>query len=413
MKILHIVHGYPPNIGGTQRLFQKVSEGLVHTFGDEVTVFTTNAYSNAHFWQADDRVMPTGWDELNGVQIYRFPVFNRFSWLRLNLARVAYKVQLPYHDWARAIYNGPLIRGLVTAVATHQADIITASAFPLLHMHHALQGSIRSHTPIIFHGGLHPADKWGFDRKMIFDDIQQADGYLANTQFEKTYLIKNGVSPHKISITGAGMDPTELQQADGAMWRHTQQLIDVPLIAFVGQQIEHKGIDTLLAAMPAVWTRLPQATVVIAGKPTAYSATLRAMVAALPPAQQSRVFILDEPREHVKNGLIAACDLLALPSRHESFGMVFVEAWACGKPVIGARIGATESLISPGKDGLLITPGAADELADAIVDLLANEKLRHQMGQAGQEKARTHYSWDAIVRKFRNVYSKVIAAQRN
>ncbi|WP_420645720.1 glycosyltransferase family 4 protein [Candidatus Leptofilum sp.] len=408
MKILHVVHGYPPNMGGTQRLFQELSQRLVQTYGDEVTVFTTNAYSNAHFWQEDDRTMPAGTEQINGVTVRRFSVFNRASGARLNLARLLYKLRLPGHDWARTWHNGPIVPSLTQAVAHFEADVVTAAAFPLLHMQNARRGAQQSRKPLLYFGALHPEDVWGFDRQMIYQSIAQADGFLAATSFEKTFLAKKGIDPHKITILGAGVDVEELAKADGRSWRNAHQLTDEPIIAFVGQQVAHKGIDTLLEAMPHIWQSVPATQLVIAGKPTGYSQTLHAMINQLPPAQQSQILVLDAPPDAEKNGLLAACDVLALPSRHESFGIVLAEAWACSKPVVGCRVGGVAALVDEEEDGLLIPVDDAEALAQALLRLLQNPSLREKMGAAGKQKVESRYTWAAVTAVYREACTAAI-----
>ena len=408
MKFLHVLHGYPPNVGGVQNLFQQLSERLVHEYHDQVTVFTTNAYSNYHFWQADTRTMPAGTEQRNGVTVRRFPVFNRFSWLRLNLARVAYKFKLPYHDWLRTLYNGPIIPGLAQAIAQAEADVVVASAFPLLHMAYAKRGAQQSGKPFLFYGALHPADHWGFSRNMIFQAIAQADGYLANTTFERDFLVERRIDPAKISLIGAGVDVAKLAEANGRSWRQQHHLENVPIIAFIGQQAEHKGIDLLIQAMPQIWQTVPNAHLVIAGKPTAYATHLHQLAADLPAEQQASIKILDLLPEVEKNNLLAACDLLALPSRFESFGIVLVEAWACGKPVIGANVGGVAALIQEGVDGLLVPVGSTPALANAILKLLQDEPLRAQLGTAGKQKATERYSWEAVTAAYRTACIQAI-----
>ena len=402
MKFLHVLHGYPPNVGGIQTLFQQLSERLVNEYGDEVTVFTSNAYSNYHFWQEDDRTMPAGTEIINGVTVRRFPVFNRFSWLRLNMARLAYKFKLPYHDWLRTIYNGPIIPGMTQAIADAEADVIIASAFPLLHMMYAARGAKKRRTPLLFFGALHPVDSWGFDRQMIFEAIHQADGYLAITTFERDFLLGKGIDAEKITVVGAGVDVHKLAQVNGRLWRKQHNLNNKPLIAFIGQQVEHKGIDILIQAMPQVWQAKPEAQLFIVGKPTHYSKTIHQRIATLPAAQQAQITVLDLPTDEEKNGLLAACDLLALPSRHESFGIVLAEAWACGKPVIGGQVGGVAALVDDGMDGFLVPVGDTAALAQAITTLLQNDDLRLQFGAAGRKKVEKQYSWEAITAVYRS-----------
>ncbi|WP_420629570.1 glycosyltransferase family 4 protein [Candidatus Leptofilum sp.] len=401
MRILHVVHGYPPNMGGTQRLFQELSEQLVQTYGDEVTVFTTNAYSNYHFWQEDDHTVPVGTEQINGVTVRRFLVFNRFSGVRLNLARLLYKLRLPGHDWARTWHNGPIVPGLTQAIAKFEADVVTAAAFPLLHMQNARRGAQQSRKPLLYFGALHPEDVWGFERQLIYRSIADATGFLAATSFEKTYLAERGIDPSKITVLGAGVNVAELAKADGRSWRNAHQLTNEPLIAFVGQQVAHKGIDRLLQAMPHIWQALPAARLVIAGKPTGYSQTIHAILEQLPPAQRRQVLVLDAPPDAEKNGLLAACDVLALPSRHESFGMVLAEAWACGKPVVGCHVGGVAALVDDEQDGLLVPVDDAKALAQALLRLLQNPSLREKLGAAGKQKVESRYTWAAVTAVYR------------
>ncbi len=81
MKILHVTQGYFPAIGGTEWLIQRLSEELVRQFGDEVTVFTTNCFNGEAFFSPQLPRLSTGWEEINGVKVRRFPVYSRISQL--------------------------------------------------------------------------------------------------------------------------------------------------------------------------------------------------------------------------------------------------------------------------------------------------------------------------------------------
>ena len=133
------------------------------------------------------------------------------------------------------------------------------------------------------------------------------------------------------------------------------------------------------------------------------------MVAALPRAQQARVVIRTDIDEAEKVGLLAACDLLVLPSSEDSFGIVLVEAWACGKPVVAARTPVMASLVDEGRDGLLFTPGDALALAQSLRTLLVTANGRQQMGDAGRNKVAENFTWDAVTRQVRGVYQRSIS----
>jgi glycosyltransferase involved in cell wall biosynthesis len=405
MKILHVVQGYTPAIGGTERAVQKVSEKLVSRHGDEVTVYTTTAYNAELFWRRDQPQLPAGEECINGVRVRRFPVFNRLNGLRRFLAGGSYRLGLPYNDWLRAFYNGPLIPAMTAAIARSGADLVAASSFPLLHMHYAQWGARRAGVPVVFFGGLHSADDFGFKRPMIDKAIRRADAYIAYTPFERDYLVaERGVDPALITVVAVGVDLEPFARASGHRLRERFGWGDAPVIAFVGQQVPHKGLDTVLAAMKEIWAMKPEVCLLIAGARTTYSATVRAQIEDLPPALQARTAVIDNFDEGEKAEIFAACDLLAFPSGHESFGIVFLEAWAARKPVIGARIGAIPSVVAEGEDGLLITYRDTGDLVRAIAALLSDPALRRRLGEAGYRKVASQYTWDIVVDKFRTVY---------
>jgi glycosyltransferase involved in cell wall biosynthesis len=409
MKILHIVHGYPPSIGGSQYLVKNLSEQLVSRHHDQVTVFTTVAYNTEHFWRSDEPAMPAGTETINGVTVRRFAVFNRLNVLRMLIAGVAYRLRLPYNDWLRTIYNGPLMFGMTQAVARSGADIVFATAFPLMHMYYALAGAQRAGIPIVFLGAMHTANAWGYDRKMIYRAIQQADAYIAHTSFERDYLIERNIQADKISVIGAGVDISAFIKADGTATRHRYGWGYDPVVAVVAKQSARKRFDVLLEAMRRVWAVRSDARLLIAGAQTPYSHQIQEMIGALPPEQQAHVTVISDFSEGDKPNLLAACDVFVLPSGQESFGIVFVEAWACGKPVIGARIGAIPSVIDEGRDGLLFAHRDANDFAQAILELLANPQRWKQMGEAGRRKVLENHTWDIVADRVRAVYVEAMS----
>ncbi|HEY6042186.1 MAG TPA: glycosyltransferase family 4 protein, partial [Anaerolineae bacterium] len=100
-------------------------------------------------------------------------------------------------------------------------------------------------------------------------------------------------------------------------------------------------------------------------------------------------------------------DVLAMPSRTDSFGIVFLEAWFYGKPVIGARAGGVPEVIDDGRDGFLVNFGDTDMLARRIAQLLDDRVLAQEFGAAGREKVLQNWTWDKIYPQIETLYHQV------
>jgi glycosyltransferase involved in cell wall biosynthesis len=146
----------------------------------------------------------------------------------------------------------------------------------------------------------------------------------------------------------------------------------------------------------------------MAGARTSYSPEIDQMISALSPHQRARVTVINNFSESKKPDLLAACDLIAHPSGNESFGIAFIEAWACGKPVIGARVGAIPSVINEGQDGLLHTYLDPTNMAQTILELLGDPSRRIRMGEAGRKKVLANYTWEIAADRLRSVYADAI-----
>lgn len=409
MKILHVVHGYAPALGGSERLMQRVSENLVARYQDDVTVLTANGYNNEAFVDPAQPVLPAGHTTLNGVEIERFPVFNKLGKPLFHLQNVAYGLRLPGNQHLRTLYNGPILPGLGRRVETAVADVVAAAAFPLLHMFTTLKACRRSGKPVVLIGALHPLNEWGYQRPMIYDAIRQADAYIALSDYERHYLIdEKQINPAKIHVIGSGVEVARFAQGNGRFFREQYEIGERPLVGFIGQQGRNKGVDTLIMAMKQVWQSVPDAHLLIAGARTAYTPHLQALIASeLTPQAQQRITYLHNFLEDEKPDLFAACDIFAYPSRFESFGIAFIEAWAAGRPVVGCAAGAVPTVVADGVDGLLVPVDDAAALAAALTQLLQSPARRQQLGAAGQAKVHQHYTWGAVTAQWRAVYEAV------
>ncbi|WP_271586091.1 glycosyltransferase family 4 protein [Bradyrhizobium sp. CCBAU 53415] len=395
-RIVFVAQTYFPAIDGTAVLIQNLAEQFAAS-GDEVHVVTTNALGPKGFrnWHAERTSAPPI-EDIRGVRVHRLPTY----WWLSNISRFAqaagHRLGLPGAERIGDLYLGPLMRGLLETLKQIAPTCVYASSFPYWHMHQLVGWGQRHRVPVVLHGAIHPEDRWAFDRSSITRSCGQAAGYAANTAYEAKYVQSLGVPHDRITIVGAGVDlklpcaaRTEASGADGQK----------PRIVYLGHLTSRKGLDTVIAALPTIWAHHPSVEVVIAGKTTEEAPDLRR--AAFQATQGYDLRWLPDVTEAQKEALLASASVVLYPSRAESFGIVFLEAWSAGAPVIGCRIGAIRDVVEDGVTGLLISPGDAAELADCVLHLINNPGEASRMGAMGQRRVRDEHSWAAVARRAR------------
>jgi glycosyltransferase involved in cell wall biosynthesis len=404
LKILHLVQNYFPSVGGIQTVAQQVSEGCVRRYHDDVTVFTTNALNNPQM--RENEFLPLGDELVNDVHVRRFGYWRRHRKIVRAASRYAKRVRAPFRDVIDVLAGDPMSPAMWFETLRARVDVIGTMAFPYLQMYYPLYARPRGpRRPVVLYGALHLDDD--HVDPSILRATSRAQAYIAFTEFERQVLIRNGIPAARVHVIGLGVEVDRFLDASGATIRARYGIGDVPVVGFIGRHAQYKGCDTLIKAMTTVWDRFPEAHLILAGSRTAFSDQLDALVAALPPAKRARVTIEHDFSEDDKPQWFAACDIVASVSSRESFGIVYVEAWACGKPVIGGRIGAVECVIRDGEDGLLVPCADPPALASAIESLLADDAFRERLGRNGRDKVLANHQWSIVVDRVRSLYERV------
>jgi len=174
-------------------------------------------------------------------------------------------------------------------------------------------------------------------------------------------------------------------------------------VLFLGRKSDYKGLDVALEAYAALQRQGLPTSFLAVGPETDYSQALWPRYQGLP-----GLTVLGAVSDEEKLAALAACDCLVLPSIGEAFGIVFLEAWLMGKPVIGARVPAVSSVIDDGQDGWLAVPGDASDLAACIARLVADPDLARRMGATGRDKVLRRYTVPRIADRVEGIYLRVL-----
>jgi glycosyltransferase involved in cell wall biosynthesis len=169
-----------------------------------------------------------------------------------------------------------------------------------------------------------------------------------------------------------------------------------PSILFVGREFDRKGGDVLMAAFAEVRAVVPNAALHIVGNGAVHSA----------PGVEAHGRVQDRRR---LRGFYEKARVFCLPSRYEPYGLVLTEAMAHGVPCVGTRVQSIPEILDHGRAGTLVSPGDPKELADALVALLTDDSLAHQLGSAGRLRVEEELNWDRVADRMAPILARARA----
>ncbi len=223
--------------------------------------------------------------------------------------------------------------------------------------------------------------------------LRRAVGVSSPSQFIAEYIRQTCRVAKPIEIIPYPIDAAQFAPGKSAT---------PPIILFVGRVEKRKGADTLMRAIPLVRAKHPDCEFAFAGR---VSDELQEQVATMLPRVQ---FLGVQPREELVQWYQRASIFVA-PSLWDNSPNTIYEATACGTPVVASRVGGIPELVDDGVTGLLVPPGDANALADAIIALLGDAARRERMGRRGREKAVAEYSVEKIMARTLAFYERVLA----
>ena len=237
------------------------------------------------------------------------------------------------------------------------------------------------------------------------------DRIVAATTVERTHLVKHyGADPARIAVIPCGVDTNLFLPGDQAAARAALGLDDQLQLLYVGRLAPIKGLETLLDAMARLRAAGTRVHLSIVGGDAdeplnGHEGELRARLARLD-LRSAVTFVGAQPQERLRAWYVAA-DATVLPSHYESFGMVAMEAMACGIPVVASRVGGLQTTVRDGVTGLLVPDHDPVALAGALDRLLGDPDLRFRLGREGVQWAARH-RWPCIAEAVCREYAALV-----
>lgn len=231
---------------------------------------------------------------------------------------------------------------------------------------------------------------------------------MVSSEIEKSFFTEYGVDPNKIHNVGVGVDPFLYKTGSGKRFRDTYSIGDDPIVLFIGRRSYTKGLYHVMKAMKGVIKKIPNAKFVIVDTGPVPRSAFPWKISS-----DDNTIYLGPVNQQDKLDVINASNLIALPSIDEAFGIVYLEAWCCVKPVIAADTPLMRELVGHNERGLLIPFGDVDSLINSIVLLLENNQLRTQLGKRGLQKVMSNYTWKIVNAKIEKIYYEASGMRKN
>jgi len=290
-------------------------------------------------------------------------------------------------------------------------ELAREKALPTVHMFHTL-GRMKDAV------ARSEAEKETAARIRVEEELMRdASRIVAATPLDKSQMIElYGANPRKIVVVPLGVDPGMFRPIPRGEARQVVGL-DLPgmcrLVLFVGRMDPLKGLDTLLRAVCKLTDLEPELVkglcmAVIGGDADENGAALNSELECLDKLKnevglRDLVIFLGSRAQDTLPYYYSAAEVCVVPSHYESFGLVALEAMACGTPVIASRVGGLQLTVEDGVTGFLVPVGDPDALAEKLRLILADSELRDRLGANARHKAQT-YTWQVVAKRILKVY---------
>ena len=402
MHLVHALHRYPPALGGAEKYAAELT-AFHAARGDTVTVWTSTARDLEAMRHAGHAEHPAGLAV--GV--------DRFRPLHFPGRRYVFKAlsMVGSPAWrARWLPCNPVMPAMMRAARNFDGPLDAVHAFAFPYSYPILAGlrlAQRRGVPLALTPFLHlgdptnPRDRTSrqYTSAPLRWLLKQADRVFVQTPSEFAACVELGVSASRLTLQGLGIDTAECTGGDRERARRSW---GVPpgevVVGHLANLSREKGTPDLVEALE--WSGV---RAVLAG-PAMLNFT-RAFVPS------PKVTVLGPLTESAKRDFYAGIDLFVLPSRSDSFGLVLLEAWANGKPVVAYRAGGPADLVRHDIDGLLVPCGDVPGLTAAVARLAGDTDLRDRLGRAGQLRVAEEFVRDERLAVVRNALLAMTAGE--
>jgi phosphatidylinositol alpha-1,6-mannosyltransferase len=319
----------------------------------------------------------------------------------------AFTVQpIPVRDW-RHRKDLPILRALTAAWKSHRPRAVICLNCKVARVPLMMRRMTGWKVAVIAHGMEITKNRDRLRRRLGLKWVfGSADLSVAVSRYTRARVLDFGVSPDHVRVLPCGVDPERFRPREREAARARFGLGGRPIVLTLSRLVSRKGHDLVIRALPEILRAVPRALYVIAGPPNPpYEERLRALAREV--GVSDAILFLGYVAADEMADLYSAADVYVMASRTQSgadnfegFGITYLEANACGVPVVGADSGGVADAIADGETGYLVPPDDVEALAARLRTLLADPAAARRMGAAGRGRVEREFTWDRIAARF-------------
>lgn len=376
MRLAHVTATFPPYQGGEGNVCFYTARELARR-GHQVTVFTVETGEDFDYPQ-----------EINICRLPPLITIGNASFLpgllQINQFDIIH-LHHPFIFGAELIWTVSKLRG-IPYIITHHNDLIGNGLRYYLFKAYSVFS-----TRLVFSGS----------KKFAVVSLDHAKNCLITPRLRNRWLdvveVPNGVDADTFR---PGLDGASLRRANGI----SEEEKVVLFVGTLDRAHHYRRVDKLIEAIRILEDRNLYLWIVGDGDQRIIYQKL-----AIESGMNENIHFLGRVDHQHLPDVYAAADIVVLPSQiQESFGIVLIEAMACGKPVLASNLPGIRTVLTDGWDGFLVKAGEAIDLAKKIRQLLDDPSLRRVMGQRGRAKIEAKYTWSKVVDRLECIYATVM-----
>ena len=413
MKIFILTPLYWPSLGGVQVSMRLTAAHLVRQ-GHEVTVLTSQMKSadgaNAKNFRCVDPLPPS--EKHAGVSIRRFPTGGLIDLFYGILFSGSYRLKLPFWPAVYGAYRRRRFRvaSMLRYLCSQSPDLLLvapcADEFIKLGAEARRRTGVKLAMATSLHISSFASDDSDFSPREL-PRLKEYDALLANTVYERDFLIQQGMSPEKVHVTGVPVDLKAMTSVVPALTEERlRPLSQKKFVLYLGRKEKGKGIGTLVDIFEKPSEELRDVTLVLAGVTSDYfEKKIRPRT-----LNHTSILVVDSLDEASKWWLFKHAAAYCMVSNVDSFGITYLEAWLSGLPVVAADLPAMRCVIREGEDGLLAPYGDKERIREALVRLVSDEDSARLMGEKGRQKVSLERGDYAVEKKVEKILEGLFLA---